>query len=116
MYAKNGFRVGFGHVGVQKTLVLVAKNGLEKTKFFGRRSVLTRFTNVANSENAFSCGFLRMERSNLALPVRQTWAHGIPKMRDPSDLAQTEHTQATTDNRNKTTEERGTTSMMMTMS
>ena len=37
-------------------------------KFFGRRSVFTRFTNVANSENAFSCGFLRMERFNLALP------------------------------------------------
>ena len=51
--------MGFGHVGVQKTVVLVAKNGLEKMKFFGRRSVLTRFTNVASSENAFSCGFLR---------------------------------------------------------
>ena len=89
MYAKNGFRVGFGHVGVQKTVVLVAKNGFEKMKFFGRRSVLTRFTNVANSENAFSCGFLRMERFNLALPVRQSWECGIPKMRDPSDLAQT---------------------------
>ena len=57
MYAKNGFRVGFGHVGVQKTVVIVAKTGFEKMKFFGRRSVLTRFTNVANSENAFSCGF-----------------------------------------------------------
>ena len=99
MYAKNGFRVGFGHVGVQKTVVIVAKTGFEKMKFFGRRSVLTRFTNVANSENAFSCGFLRMERFNLALPVRQTWERGIPKMRDPSHLAQTEHTQATTDNR-----------------
>ena len=116
MYAKNGFRVGFGHVGVQKTVVLVAKNGFEKMKFFGRRSVLTRFTNVANSENAFSCRFLRMERFNLALPVRETWECGIPKMRDPSDLAQTEDTQATTDNRNKTTQERATTSMMMTMS
>ena len=57
MYAKNGFRVGFGHVGMQKTVVLVAKNGFAKMKFFGCRSVLTRFTNVANSENAFSCGF-----------------------------------------------------------
>ena len=101
---------------MEKTVVLVAKNGFDKMKFFGRRSVLTRFANVANSKNAFSCGFLRMERFNLALPVRQTWERGIPKMRDPSDLAQTEDTQATTDNRNKTTEERGTTSMMMTMS
>ena len=49
-------------------------------KFFVRRSVLTRFTNVANSENAFSCGFLRMERFNLALPVRQSWERGIPKI------------------------------------
>ena len=44
---KNGFGVGFGHVGVQKTDILVAKNGFEKMKFFGCRSVLTRFTNVA---------------------------------------------------------------------
>ena len=40
---KNGFRVGFGHVGVQKTVVLVAKNGLKKMKFFGRRSVFNAF-------------------------------------------------------------------------
>ena len=84
--------------------------------FFGRRSVLTRFVNVANSENAFSCGFLRTERFSWDLPVRQTWERGSPKMRDPSDLAQTEDRQATTDNRNKTTEEQGTTTMMMTMS
>ena len=106
MYAKMGFRVGVGHVGVEKTVVLVSKNGFDKMKFFGRRSVLTRFANVANSKNAFSCGFLRMERFNLALPVRQTWERGIPNLRDPSDLAQTGDTQATTDNRNKTTEER----------
>ena len=116
MYAKMGLHVGFGQAGVEKTVVLIAKNGPEKMRIFGRRSVLTHFTNVANSENAFSCGFLRMERFNLALPVRQTWERGIPKIRDPSDLAQTEDTQATTDNRNKTTKERGTTSMMMTMS
>ena len=65
---KNGFRMDFGHVGVQKTVVLVAKNGFEKMIFLGRRFVFTRFTNVANSENPFSCGFLRMERFNLALP------------------------------------------------
>ena len=73
-------------------VVLVAKNGFEKMKFFGRRSVLTCFTNVANSENAFSCGFLRMERFNLARPVRQIWERGILTMWDPSDLAQTEDT------------------------
>ena len=36
---QSGFGVGFGHVGVQKTVVLVAKNGFEKMKFFGRRPV-----------------------------------------------------------------------------
>ena len=41
------------------------------------------------------CYILTTTTTNLALPVRQTWECGIPKMRDPSDLAQTEDTQST---------------------
>ena len=86
---------------MEKVNVLVVKNGFEMF-FWGAGRILRFFWTVAYCENAFSCGFVHMEGFNLALVVQKSGKRRIPKVRYPSDFAQTQHSRARTGNSTKT--------------